>query len=353
MPRAPAASTPQASANAASAEPDSDANTIPESLADAEPQNDEWATLIPGRPWPTAARGETLYVSESSNLELERAPSPEGRQRLKRAAERDRALLSISWARAPSGEVWTCLTHVEAQEEMVTQASWHLEVERASGVLRSEPRRFEINAGACRDNARDCLGTHRWGLSSPTQFWFVDLDGDRVTEAFALGTEERSTAQAHEYSFTLWQLGAKSLELHELSRRSALFGLRDCNGDGRPEVALNPYRTAGDEFSVEYGYRRRASARNWSLLAEATPRGEFKVDGPLGLGYAKQLCPTVEAQPFQARAGLWAERVHCAKLWGASAEQLRQALESSLQRPARRRSPLRVPKQSSRTPAHD
>ncbi len=93
--------------------------------------------------------------------------------------------------------------------------------------------------------------------------------------------------------------------------------MRDCNGDSRVEVVINPYRVAADAFSLNFGGYNRASAPEWTLLVEQQPDGEFASKTELAQAYAHRLCPEPVANPFEAESLRWPARLHCAKLWGA------------------------------------
>jgi hypothetical protein len=118
-----------------------------------------------------------------------------------------------------------------------------------------------------------------------------------------------------------------------LSQRASVVGLKDCNGDARPELVINPYRVAADEFSLNFGGYNRKSAPEWTLLVEQQPNGEYAGATELSRAYASRLCPEKVTTPFDADALRWPSRLHCAKLWGAPEARLVTELARACERP--------------------
>jgi hypothetical protein len=274
----------------------------------------------PGRPFPKAADA--------------------GCASLYRRFQKTKGLADFACARAPSGELWASVVTVELLPEdpprASTPAQWKLVVQSGARISEGPPQRFDLTGGVpCVPDPPACLGPaqHFEGVRPPMGFRFADIDLDHRSEAFAIGSEEVTTAGPFEFSITLWRLGAAKVELHELSQRGSIIGLAACAGDARPEIAYSPYRTAGSDTRLRALDRARFSSQYWSLLAEFGPHGELVTNGPAAQSYSRRDCTEPDPAPFTAPAHAWPQTLHCAKLWGTPPKPLLDALASACEQP--------------------
>jgi hypothetical protein len=162
---------------------------------------------------------------------------------------------------------------------------------------------------------------------------YRDLDADGRSEALAMGQEEVNTS-IFERSWSIWQDRGQRVEPHAISRNSAVFVVDDCNGDGRLEFFVNPYRIAGEEDGLTFGPSSRFSSPRWGLVAVEGGTTGYSFDSHLSRAFAEQICPSPVENPFAARAGDWPQRLHCAKLWGADDKVLDQQLTQACKTPS-------------------
>jgi hypothetical protein len=182
-------------------------------------------------------------------------------------------------------------------------------------------------------NLADCYTVQGCGGGVPPMMLaFRDLDGDGRSEALALGREEVNTG-VFERSWSVWQDRGRKVEPHSISRTSAVFVIDDCNGDGRLEFFVNPYRVAGDQEGLTFGPSSRFSSPRWGLLAAEGGTTGYRFDSYVSRAFAEQICPRPVERPFSARAGDWPQRLHCAKLWGADEKALDQQLTQACKSP--------------------
>jgi len=319
----------------APAAPD-DQNSLPESLVNDEPSfDDEW-TRDNGRPMPN------VVGDRPSRGDGEPQLSPRCAALERKLAKGVRGLFDFACAISPSGEAWVSLARLDLPPDettLIAKGSWQLVVERQGKLLSAPPQTFELFAshsgGACQTEPEACLEYgHYAGLLWPRGFWFVDVDGQAPHEAFVVSREEVNTDRAPEMSLTLWQLGAAKLQLHPLSLSSSIVGLADCNRDGLPELAINPYRVAGDEFELRFGLHARVSSERWTQLVELGKSQDPTYDSAQARSYAARLCPRAMHEPFRARGASWPSELHCAKLWCTDAAVLRAQLASACDEPS-------------------
>jgi hypothetical protein len=253
-------------------------------------------------------------------------------------AKQVRGLFLYACALSPSGEAWAMFAAIEPQpdDEAIrwVPGSWHVVVAKAGRVAVSAPQAFRCAArGTCEVPSSCFENTHCEGVFPPASFWFYDLDHRPPHEAFAVSYEEPNTSGVSERSALLFSaVGPKPLALIP-DAPSAIVGMRDCNADGRLEVVVNPYRTAGDDFVLNFGGKNRASASPWTLLLEHRPDGGFSADSELSRAYARRACPARPSRVFSERGDEWPARLHCAKLWGATPVELGAELSRACERP--------------------
>ncbi|HTQ05828.1 MAG TPA: hypothetical protein VMI54_18325 [Polyangiaceae bacterium] len=243
-------------------------------------------------------------------------------------------------ARAPSGETWSSVASLALppnEETQIVIGTWQLIVQSGAKVVKAAPAHFQLFAshsgGACQLDPEVCLDYgHYAGLLEPIGFVFVDVDGKPHSEAFVVGSEELENSQAQEVAITLWDLKGNALEMDELTRNAQVAGVADCDGDGLPEFALNPYRSQANAFLFRYGPHYRGTSELWTELLTLGKGGGWSKDDALARRYAARLCPTEETAPFGRPPGNWPGAIHCAKLWGHGSE-LAAALERACNAP--------------------
>jgi hypothetical protein len=259
----------------------------------------------------------------------------------KRFAQNLPARFSFVCALSPSGEAWASVASLSLPPDRATQVAagtWQLFAERRGKVLRSTPQHFQLFAahagGACQTDPAPCIQYgHYAGLLPPRGFAFLNAKIGGPAEALAIGREEMNTDRYPELSLTLWHVVSNAVELDAISRRVAIAGFADCSAHPRPALAINPYRVAGDSFSLRFDAHRRATSELWTVLFEQHADGSWSDDGELSRRYAARLCPRPPGNPFETHGARWPASLHCAKLWGQSAAELHAALNEACTKP--------------------
>jgi len=236
-------------------------------------------------------------------------------------------LALFACAKATTGETWAVVAWIgplPPEDSFTTHGRWRVVVERNGLVQEGPEQEYEIVlATGCTTPPQCLMDQHYFGVTPPTDFWLVDLEGDGVSEAFALSFEKLTQAGPNEFAVTLWQLTSSGVALHDLSRSLRLFAAADCDGDHRPEVVFNPYAAPDlGDFRLHFGYWVRSSSEFWSLLGQFDEKGHWVTDGPLARAYAAGRCPAAPGDPFSGRPGGWPAALHCAKLWGEKSSRL-------------------------------
>lgn len=334
---------PQTSKPVASTSEASRAETAPSAAAE-----NDWDDYVPPDEWVTFR--QTPHPEFSSIAIRQGTPVPQSASpacaALYRRYVRAPDLAWFACAKATTGETWAVVAWIgplPPRDSFRTHGRWRVVVDRNGRVQESPEQKYEVTLGEGCATPPACLaGQHYVGVTPPTSFWLVDLDGDKVSEAFSLSYEALSQVGASEFAVTLWQLtssgdggrGVDSLVLHDLSRSFRIFAAADCDGDHRPEVVVNPYAApdAGD-FRLRFGNLVRSSSEFWSLLGQFDEDGQWVTDGPLARAYAARQCPVAPGNPFSGRASSWPAQLHCAKLWGADSAKLTAELRAACTQP--------------------
>lgn len=308
---------------------------------------DEWDDYVPPDDWVTfrqTPHPEFTSIRIKPGAPLSKSAPPVCAALYRRYA-RAPDLAWFACAKATTGETWAGVAWIgplPPEDSFTTRGRWRVVVDRNGRVQEGPEQKYEIVLGEGCETPPACfVGQHYTGVTPPTDFWLVDLDGDKVSEALALSYEALSQVGASESAVTLWQLtssgggrGPGSVVLHDLSRSLRIFGAADCDGDHRPEVVVNPYATpdVGD-FRLRFGNLVRSSSEFWSLLGQFDKTGQWVTDGPLARAYAAKQCPAAPGNPFSGRPSSWPAQLHCAKLWGANSRKLRAELRAACSQP--------------------
>lgn len=312
--------------------------SLPESSESYSPDlepSDEW-TRENGRPMPNVL-GETLSIDGAPLDGL----SARCKALYVRFAQKPAGQFGFVCAISTSGEAWASIASLSLppnKETQVAVGTWQLFAEGAGRVARSAPQYFQLFAahagGACQSDPAPCLQYgHYAGLLPPRGFAFLKRGANQPDRALAIGREEINTDRPPELSLTLWRIASNSVELDDLSRRAGIAGYSDCSGDERAELAINPYRLAGDSFVLRFEAHARATSELWTELFELRVDGSWSNDGDLSRRYAARLCPNAPGNPFQARGSRWPASLHCAKLWGQTSAELHAALNAACSKP--------------------
>jgi hypothetical protein len=273
------------------------------------PNEGDWLT------WEIAALEYTIMVA----IPPTREPAP-GEQLPRPATECVRVhqrVASSSYVRcavAPAGDAWFVQVEQTPANEGNRTGRWRVGHTHAKGLKFGEWQRFSVVADSYTVN------------NPPAVVSFQDVTGDGVPEA-ALAGIERVTSGGSERFLHVYVDTPSGVERFPPTGERAAFALLDCNGDRKPEVYYDPYRSPGSEDSIAFTSVNRRTAPAWSLLADGV-RGGFLTTGPLAVAYARALCADVaDDAPLSARdPGTWPHVIHCRRLAGASADRLEEEL---------------------------
>jgi len=301
-----------------------------ESGVEAPAFSDDWVTFLQ-TPHPEFSSIEIQPGAPSAQ------PVPPSCAALHRRYVQAPDLAWFTCAKATTGETWAVVAWIGPlpPEGLFTHGRWRVVVERNGRVQEGPEQEYKIVlASGCTTPPACMVDQHYFGVTPPTVLWLVDLEGDGVSEAFALSFEQLTQAGPTEFAVTLWQLTSHGVALHDLSRSFRVFAAADCDGDHRPEVVYNPYAAHGlGDFRLRFGYLVRSSAEYWSLLGQFDAKGQWVTDGPLARAYAARHCRAAPGDPFSGPPGGWPGALHCAKLWGASSSKLAGLLRAACTSP--------------------
>ncbi len=149
----------------------------------------------------------------------------------------------------------------------------------------------------------------------PKCLGFYDFNGDGQQELVAVGRETINNAEA-EKRVQLWTASQGKVGKYDPSRRFVAFGIADFDGDGRMDLAINPYAESSRRPTFPKSSYPTHSRYEWSLLAHAQADGSFSLDSKVSQRYAVVLCPKAPELILPQDPNLWPFHIHCAKLWG-------------------------------------
>ena len=147
---------------------------------------------------------------------------------------------------------------------------------------------------------------------------FFDFDGNGEDEVF-VSTETQGTKTE---GVILAYKGGK-IALYEPAASFKIHALEDLDGDGRPDLVLDTFRTRHDD---ENGLT--SAATTLRALAHSLPDGTFSTKDAVAAGYAQKQCP---APPKFEAGGVVTDgdTIACALFWGATAKDLESLLAKS------------------------
>lgn len=158
-----------------------------------------------------------------------------------------------------------------------------------------------------------------------------DFDGD--------GEEELILVEG---APTIWTSQGGKVSPYSPSKGLSFVRLVDADGDKRPDLLLaNPYDASADLLRCGKwgGHPVLGFFVETSLIAHALPDGTFTTDDALTQRLAKTLCPSRPSPIVMRNGGKFdhgwiRDNVVCARLWGASADEVVSELERDCKWPA-------------------
>ncbi len=156
-------------------------------------------------------------------------------------------------------------------------------------------------------------------ITAPLPVAAFDFEGDGVTELLTLTQCTNDASGSLHNVGKIWTLAGGEMVESKLATGFAITGFVDQDGDGRPDLLIDPYRVLLTDPNANV-YEARLG---WSLLVHSIPGGTFNDHDMVARAYAKWLCPDAPspASVFQQREECWAPALHCIALY----EQGRQA----------------------------
>jgi hypothetical protein len=208
-------------------------------------------------------------------------------------------------AEEPSGVAWGIVIQPGNRDSMEYSGSW-LVVRRDSAGVKKQSNAVSYQGSSMNMNDVNappkCLG-------------FYDFNGDGQQELVAVGRETINNAGA-EKRVQLWTASQGKVAKYEPSRKLVAFGIADFDGDGRMDLAINPYAESSRRPTFPKSSYPTHSRYEWSLLAHAQADGSFSLDSKVSQRYAAVLCPKAPELILPQDPNLWPSHIHCAKLWG-------------------------------------
>jgi hypothetical protein len=274
----------------------------------------------PGELWAGLSPEEADSVSpECAALKRQLDPQPEASAQSEDLATDDPLPGVHVCVKDSSGAAWAVQVRASRAPEGTYAGTWRLVRAARGTALAFSPAHSYRGLSSNTDGTNlppECLGSY-------------DFDGDGRPEAIVVSREGINNA-AREKRIYLWASdGSRSLRPYPGASRFAAFGITDFDGDGRPDLAVNPYAHSRREPVFFGGWYPHHSNISWGLVAGSTPDGGFSVDGATSRLAALRMCPQAPASSLPASTSTWAAHLHCAKLWGQSASSLKALLESA------------------------
>jgi hypothetical protein len=176
------------------------------------------------------------------------------------------------------------------------------------------------------DPAAECVS-----VDPPAVF---DHDGDGEPEVFVRVTTRRAGEPGTSHG-RVWSFRDGAVDVYPPSRAWVVAAVRDVDGDGRPDLLTHAHYVA--EAPGPCG-RAPYTAVGPLLAAHALADGRFSLDDAAALQADREPCPAATARVADvvvtARGGrvdpaATFARAVCARLWGASAESVRQRVQAS------------------------
>lgn len=147
---------------------------------------------------------------------------------------------------------------------------------------------------------------------------FFDFDGNGEDEVF-VSTQTMATKDEG----SIWAYKGGKIVVYEPSASFKIHALDDLDGDGRPDLVLDTFRTTHDD---ENGIR--SAATTLRALAHSLPDGSFSTKDAVAAGYVQKECPA--APKFEAGGVVTdGDTIACALFWGATAKDLESLLAKS------------------------
>ena len=257
-----------------------------------------------------AGVGGTVYETQ---LEISGPPEEgPGCQDLRGRERKLHPHREVTWCRGdPSGATWSVVVDEESTNHL-RRGTWRILRRSVGGATHySQPAWFKS------------LLPHDTDVTNapPEAPVFFDFDSDGVPEAIVVGREGIAVGMA-EKRILIYTYRAGSVVRYGPARHLFAFGIADVDGDGRPDLAVNPYALTAREPQGYPGPYPRHSALEWGFVAQATPRGGFALSGSLTHQVAARICPNRPAELLPENPTQWFGYLHCARLWGAESKPL-------------------------------
>lgn len=203
---------------------------------------------------------------------------------------------------------WLSELRFQSEQNQTWTAKWHLVRDDGAG----KPARQE----------RAVSWSQLEGLRMQHASAF-DFDGDGLLELLVL-----VTTSAHEAPWETFVGQVLTKNLDPYPGTPLLSGVKDVDGDGRPDLLYQqPYDHEADDVA---GFGHRVSGPD--LVAHSLDDGSFSTNDGVALAHAKKACPEPPARIVPEKPSDWSEEdighaIVCARLWGQSAIDVAQALK--------------------------
>jgi hypothetical protein len=212
-------------------------------------------------------------------------------------------------AEEPSGIAWGIVIHLGKQDSIDYSGDWRV-VRQAPDGSKQQSRAVAYAGSAVNMNDSN---------APPTCLGFSDFNGDGQQELVAIGRETINNAGA-EKRVQIWVASQGKVTNYEPSRQLVAFGLADVDGDGRTDLAVNPYAASSRTPTFPKNSYPTHSRFEWSLLAHGERDGSFSLDSAVSRRYAEVLCPNAPKATLPQDPNQWPSHIHCARLWAQPVE---------------------------------
>lgn len=237
-------------------------------------------------------------------------------------------LLGKCW-RAPHGAWVTRLDSLETQTGWggALQLRWTLDFVDETGARSSvfPTEHGKLDAGA-----------YNFTVGGPDGYEIelvaYDFDGDGAPEIFVGISGKYHEGEVFAVG-RLYTAGRGKVEPYAPAAGIAVTGIRDTDGDGRPDLVTSPFDAVGEGCGSGFGYQVSGPA----LVAHSLPGGAFSQTDAVAVAAARAACPSRPAtlvprgDEANTRAALM--NVACARIHGATAAELLRALDRECKPP--------------------